>query len=117
MPPDRIFVLSILDLSDPDATVDTPPAPFATAINGRSWPYTERMNLAVGDTVHWRWINPTGDNHPMHLHGFYYRVDSRGNIVADTIYDPAQQRQVVTERLSEGTTMTMTWSPERPGNG
>jgi len=112
---ERIFVLSVLDLNDPDATVDTPPAPFATAINGRSWPYTERMNLAVGDTVHWRWINPSGDNHPMHLHGFYYRVDSRGNNVADTIYDPAQQRQVVTERLSEGTTMTMTWSPERPG--
>ena len=51
----------------------------------------------------------------MHLHGFYYRVDSRGTIVSDTIYGPAQQRQVVTERLSEGTTMTMTWSPERAG--
>ena len=73
------------------------------------------MNLAVGDTVHWRWINASGDNHPMHLHGFYYRVDSRGTIVSDTIYGPAQQRQVVTERLSEGTTMTMTWSPERAG--
>ena len=113
---DRIFVLSILDLSDPDATADTPLAPFASAINGRSWPYTERMNLTVGDTVRWRWINPTGDNHPMHLHGFYYRVDSRGNIAADTIYGPAQQRQVVTERLSEGTTMMMTWSPERAGH-
>jgi FtsP/CotA-like multicopper oxidase with cupredoxin domain len=115
VPPDRIFVLSLMDLTPPDATADTPFAPFAAAINGRSWPYTERMNLAVGDSVHWRWINPTGDNHPMHLHGFYYRVDSRGTTIADTTYAPGQQREVVTERLSEGTTMTMTWSPERAG--
>jgi FtsP/CotA-like multicopper oxidase with cupredoxin domain len=112
---DRIFVLGVMDLNPPGATADTPSAPFAAVINGRSWPSTERMNLAVGDTVHWRWINPSGDNHPMHLHGFYYRVDSRGTSLADTIYDPEQRRQVVTERLSEGTTMAMTWSPERAG--
>ncbi len=112
---DRIFVLGVFDLSDPDAPPDAPFAPFAPAINGRSWPYTERMNLTVGDTVHWRWINPTADNHPMHLHGFYYRVDSRGTSITDTLYGPGQQREVVTERLSEGTTMTMTWSPERAG--
>ena len=115
VPPDRVFVLSVFDLTEPDATPETPFAPFASAINGRSWPYTERMNLAVGDTVHWRWINPSADNHPMHLHGFYYRVDSRGTSVADTLYGPGQQRQVVTERLSEGTTMSMTWSPDRAG--
>lgn len=113
--PDRIFVITLLDLADPDAPAGTTPAPFAPAINGRSWPYTERMNLTVGDTVHWRWINPSGDNHPMHLHGFYYRVDSRGTLAADTLYGPGQQRQVVTERLDEGTTMAMTWSPERAG--
>jgi FtsP/CotA-like multicopper oxidase with cupredoxin domain len=115
IPADRIFVLGLLDLSDPNATAETPPAPFAPAINGRSWPYTERMDLTVGDTVRWRWINPTGDNHPMHLHGFFYRVDSRGTSVTDTIYGPDEQRSVVTERLSPGTTMAMTWSPERPG--
>ncbi len=115
VPLDRVFVLSIFDLSEPNATPETPFAPFASAINGRSWPYTERMNLTVGDTVHWRWINPSADNHPMHLHGFYYRVDSRGTSVADTLYGPGYQRQVVTERLSEGTTMSMTWSPDRAG--
>lgn len=115
VPPDRIFVLGLMDLNPPNATPETAVAAFAVAINGRSWPYTERMNLAVGDTVHWRWLNPSGDNHPMHLHGFYYRVDSRGTALADTIYAPGAQRQVVTERLSEGTTMTMTWSPERAG--
>lgn len=113
--PDRIFVIGLLDLSDPNGPAGPATQPLALAINGRSWPYTDRMNLAVGDTVHWRWINPSGDNHPMHLHGFYYRVDSRGTIVSDTVYAPGQQRQVVTERLSEGTTMSMTWSPERAG--
>ena len=112
---DRIFVISLMDLADPEAPAGAPFAPFAPAINGRSWPHTERLNLVVGDSVRWRWINASGDNHPMHLHGFYYRVDSRGTIVSDTIYGPAQQRQVVTERLSEGTTMMMTWSPERAG--
>ena len=115
IPTDRIFVLGLYDLNDPNAPPDTPPAPFATVINGQSWPYTERINLTVGDSVHWRWINPTNDNHPMHLHGFYYRVDSRGTGTADTIYARARQREVVTERLSEGTTMTMTWAPERAG--
>ena len=115
VPPDRVFVLGLYDLTDPKAPPDTPAAPFATAINGRSWPYTERINVTLGDTVRWRWINPTNDNHPMHLHGFYYRVDSRGTSIADTVYGPDQQRQVVTERMDEGTTMAMTWAPERPG--
>ncbi len=115
VPADRIFVLGLYDLTDPKAPPGTPAAPFATAINGQSWPYTERINITVGDTVRWRWINPTNDNHPMHLHGFYYRVDSRGTSVADTVYAPDQQRQVVTERMDEGTTMAMTWSPERAG--
>jgi FtsP/CotA-like multicopper oxidase with cupredoxin domain len=115
VPADRIFVLGLYDPTDPDAPADTPAAPFATAINGRSWPYTERISATVGDSVRWRWINATNDNHPMHLHGFYYRVDRRGTSMADSTYGPDRQREVVTERMDEGTTMTMTWSPERAG--
>ena len=56
------------------------------AINGLSWPHTERIALTQGDSVRWRVINLTEVDHPMHLHGFYFRVDSKGNGVTDSIY-------------------------------
>lgn len=110
--PDRVFVIS---LYGPDVEPGEPLPPFAVTFNGRSWPFTERLAVTVGKPVRWRFINASGDNHPIHLHGFYYRVDSRGDMLRDTLYTPADQRQVVTERLSEGTTMTTTWTAERPG--
>jgi FtsP/CotA-like multicopper oxidase with cupredoxin domain len=93
--------------------------PFFMAMNGKSFPHTEKFVHTVGDTVRWRVLNSnTGDggNHPMHLHGFYYQVDSRGVWGADTIYTPAQRRSVVTENVPPLGSMTMTWIPVRPGN-
>ncbi len=110
-PPDRILMLNIWG-----RTIDPKTYSNALTINGRSWPYTERMTATVGDTLRWRVINPTARNHPMHLHGFYYLVDSRGDIAADTAYSPEHRRLVVTEGLQPLTTMTMAWSPDRPGN-
>jgi FtsP/CotA-like multicopper oxidase with cupredoxin domain len=52
----------------------------------------------------------------MHLHGFYYRVDSRGTWSGDTIYSPADRRQVVTELLLPGETMATQWGPTVAGN-
>ena len=97
-------------------TIDPKTYSNALTINGRSWPYTERITATVGDTLRWRVINATARNHPMHLHGFYYRVDSRGDIAADTTYSPENRRLVVTEGLQPLTTLTMDWSPDRPGN-
>ena len=85
-------------------------------INGKGWPETERLDYQVGDTVRWRWLNPTSSSHPMHLHGFYYEVDSRGGWAADTVYAPADRRLVVTELMPPGGTMTARWTPVRPGN-
>ena len=110
-PPDRVLVLNIWG-----RTIDPQTYGNALTINGRSWPYTERMTATVGDTLRWRVINATARNHPMHLHGFYYRVDSRGDIAADTVYSPDDRRLVVTEGLQPFTTLTMDWSPNRPGN-
>jgi len=84
-------------------------------INGRPWPYTERLTYDVGDSVRWRIINANNDVHPLHMHGFYYRVDARGDFRRDTLYWPAQRRMDVTEPLWNGTTMDMVWSPDRPG--
>ena len=55
-------------------------------INGRSWPHTERLGYQVGDTVRMRLINAGAAVHPMHLHGFYFNVDSRGDERADTVF-------------------------------
>ena len=85
-------------------------------INGLSWPHTERLTYRVGQTVHWRVINATRVIHPMHLHGFYFRVDSVGDGEADTIYKDDEQRMAVTELLRPGHTFSLTWTPERAGN-
>jgi FtsP/CotA-like multicopper oxidase with cupredoxin domain len=88
----------------------------AIVINGRAWPYTERLTYRVGDSVHWRWINAAQGNHPMHLHGSYYTVDSIGDGERDTLLKSEQRRLVVTELMRAGTTMSLTWAPQQPGN-
>jgi FtsP/CotA-like multicopper oxidase with cupredoxin domain len=48
------------------------------------------------------------------LHGFYFKVDSRGNGIVDNVsVDPDPQ---VTELVEPGSTFTMTWHADRPGN-
>jgi FtsP/CotA-like multicopper oxidase with cupredoxin domain len=85
-------------------------------VNGLSWPNTERLSYTVGDTAHWRVINSTGDSHPMHLHGFYFRVEGKGDGTRDTTFAEARRPHVVTELLSPGQTMDVSWKPERAGN-
>ncbi len=112
---DRIFVINMMV-----DTIRVPKQPRHTSIlatmNGKSWPHSERITQDVGDTIIWRVINASIIPHPMHLHGFYYDVLSRGFADMDTIYDARSVRKVVTERLRGGTSMTMRWIPERAGN-
>src|SRR4029453_10977839 len=79
-------------------------------------PATERLTYMRGEPVHWRVINASTQLHPMHLHGFYFDVDSTGDGATDKTFGDGQKRRVVTELLSPGATMTMTWTPERAGN-
>jgi FtsP/CotA-like multicopper oxidase with cupredoxin domain len=85
-------------------------------INGLSWPHTERIDLVQGDSARWRVINLTESDHPMHLHGFYFRMEAKGDGVRDTLYAPAQRRLAVTETLRPLQTMELAWSPTRSGN-
>ncbi len=113
-PPDRVLVMNIFSEAV-DETVSPTGWVEGFAINGRSWPFTERMALSVGDEVRWRVVNASTRNHPMHLHGFFYSVLSRGTATADTIYSPDDRRLVVTESMRPRTTMSMEWTPTRPG--
>jgi len=98
-PPDRVLVMNIFSEAV-DETVSPTGWVEGLTINGRSWPFTERMALSVGDEVRWRVVNASTRNHPMHLHGFFYSVLSRGTATADTIYSPDDRRLVVTESIS-----------------
>ena len=113
---DRVFVLSLWEV--PVDTTGPKPSVGRTvlAINGKTWPHTERFAYAVGDTARWRWINPIIDSHPMHWHGFYVNVLSRGGEVADTIYKTVEQRTAVTELLSPSSTRAMQFTPTVPGH-
>lgn len=86
------------------------------ALNGRSWPYTERMTYAVNDSVRWRFLNGATVPHPMHLHGFYYRVTRRGNSTADDAIAAARQPLVVTDFVPPGHSMSLAFQPHEPGN-
>ncbi|HET8625120.1 MAG TPA: multicopper oxidase domain-containing protein [Gemmatimonadales bacterium] len=113
---DRVFVLlGAADTADPVLGFPIPER-TVRSINGRSWPHGERLRVSVGDTVRWRVLNAGNDVHPMHLHGFYFRVDALEgpNVAAQGQGLPG--RWVVTERMSAFSTMSVTWIPEREGN-
>jgi FtsP/CotA-like multicopper oxidase with cupredoxin domain len=110
-PPDRIFVVNLISIP-----IDSLRVRNALAINGRSWPFTERLSMAVGDTARWRIVNSSTRPHPMHLHGFYFRVDAQGDGRSSRDIPDPQRRLGVTELILPWGTRTLTWSPDRAGN-
>jgi manganese oxidase len=108
-PNDRVFVMNIWG-DKKDSLYRN-----AVAINGKSFPHTETIEATTGDTVHWRWVNATIRPHPMHLHGFYFKVLSRGRMRVDTLYTAQQQRTAVTEFMDAFTTMALSFVPDRDG--
>jgi FtsP/CotA-like multicopper oxidase with cupredoxin domain len=111
--PDRILIAGFWNNPTGAGTATA----FRYVINGRSWPGTERLTYQIGDVVRLRLINAGVAVHPMHLHGFYFNVDSRGNEREDDVFAPgASPHMVVTERMPSGATFALTWTPTRPGN-
>jgi FtsP/CotA-like multicopper oxidase with cupredoxin domain len=85
-------------------------------INGRSWPHTERLEHAQHDTVRWRIINGTGIGHPMHLHGFHFSIDARGDQWREIVNALEERPLAVTEHLNPSETMRISWVAKEPGN-
>jgi FtsP/CotA-like multicopper oxidase with cupredoxin domain len=124
-PRDRVLVIMATEDSAAAACSDTatrsvlaecPGRRFIYTINGGSWPNTERMHAVVGDSLHWRVINVSNQVHPVHLHGFYYRVDEYSGPLVAVYGRPAPGQMVVTQLMAPLSAMSMTWSPDRPGN-
>lgn len=112
-PEERIILITHwADQDDPDTFL--PSARFL--LNGRAWPHTERMEYQVGDTIRWRVINQSGAFHPMHLHGFYFRVDEWTAQTGGPAGPLAPGTMAVTWPLPVTAAMRMTWVAEEPGN-
>ena len=113
-PPDeRVFLITRWGGGDEPSTLAVT---FKFMINGLSWPFTERLDYQVGDTVRWRIINTSVITHPMHLHGFYFTVDARGDTDADTVHALGERQQAVTDLMPDFSALRLTWVPDRPGN-
>ncbi len=109
---DRVFVMNIWSQADTTALGGR----NVLAINGRTWPWTERIETVVGDTVQWRIVNASDRAHPMHMHGFYFRVGASGGLAADTAIASDRQPLIVTRQMRPFSTMSMTWAAPNPGN-
>jgi FtsP/CotA-like multicopper oxidase with cupredoxin domain len=111
IPGDRILVVSLW--RKPGAV---PGGVEIGAINGRSWPLTERLDYRVGDMARWRVVNLSVDQHAMHLHGMFFRVLATGDGLRHRSYPTEERPFVVTEHMAVGETSEIEWTPERAGN-
>ncbi|MFL5515719.1 MAG: multicopper oxidase domain-containing protein, partial [Gemmatimonadales bacterium] len=113
---DRIFVVGLWSHPFPDSLGVPVETEEHMVINGKAWPHTERLTYPRGSTVRWRVINPTIATHPMHLHGFFFHVDSRGDGQTQRVFRGDARPFEVTELLQPGQTAALSWVPEREGN-
>lgn len=61
-------------------------------------------------------VNATGLFHPLHLHGFYYRIESGGEYGHDTLVPPERQHLSNTDLIGPFSTVTFSFLPSTPGN-
>jgi manganese oxidase len=108
---DRVFVINVLLVPS-----DVVHSNFeVVSINGKSYPFTEPLEYTAGDTVRWRVINPGFSEHPMHLHGAFYKLLSLGDSESGTEFSGNDRQSVVTHVVQPASTMMMEWSPEHVG--
>ncbi|MDO8795528.1 MAG: multicopper oxidase domain-containing protein [Vicinamibacterales bacterium] len=103
VPADRVFVLERWN------------GPTRTAINGKSWPYTERLTYPAGTQVHWRVVNASDLSHPMHLHGSHFTVDAVGDGERYEAFPASARPLVFTQNAEVAETFEMTWVPREAG--
>jgi FtsP/CotA-like multicopper oxidase with cupredoxin domain len=113
---DRVFVIGLWQRFSDPSSPDQDALEEHIVINGKAWPHTERLAYTQGDSVRWRWINATVSGHPMHLHGFFFNVETKGDAQRERTYAAAERPLVVTQLMQPGETMRVSWLPERPGN-
>jgi len=113
-PPAQERVWVITEWGDPFPKTQT----FESALtfNGKAWPYNERLTFTQGDSVHFRIINAAAVEHPLHLHGFYFRVARYGSARADTVVPPGLQPLQNMRIVPIGGSISLSFLPTTPGN-
>ena len=113
---ERLFVITVIDIYKSDTVRNRKGEEiWETAVNGLSWPHTERFEYSVGTKVRWRWLNGSDRFHPMHLHGFHFRVLGTGAANRYTQLPEGEQPSVVTQLIHAGQSFAMEWTPTRAG--
>ena len=80
-------------------------------INGKAFPDTETLNVKVGEKVRLRFIGSGQMIHPMHLHGFPFKiVATDGNDVPESA-----QWTKDTVSVAPGERYDIEFTPDRPG--
>ena len=113
---DRVMVLSSYQDGPPVGPCATNPPDAVYVINGASWPHTTRLAYAAGDTVRWRVLNLTCEQHALHLHGFHFTVLASGDGITDHAFSEDEERTEVTEAVMPGRTFSLAWTPSRAGH-
>jgi FtsP/CotA-like multicopper oxidase with cupredoxin domain len=88
----------------------------ALTFNGKAWPYNEQLTFTQGDSVHFRIVNAAAVEHPLHLHGFYFRVTRHGGARADTVVAPSVQPLQNMRIIPIGGSLSLAFLPTTPGN-
>ena len=88
----------------------------ALTFNGKAWPYNERLTFTQNDSVHFRVINAAAIEHPLHLHGFYFRVARHGGTHADTVVAASMQPLQNMRIIPIGGSLSLSFLPSTPGN-
>ena len=89
------------------------------AINGiaaKGHVHDPLLTFARGRSYVLELVNDTAWHHPMHLHGFYFRVLRIGDGRRDEAVAHGGGQLVVTQLVRSGGTMTLEWAVEREGN-
>jgi len=88
----------------------------ALAFNGKEWPYNEQLTFTQNDSIHFRIINAAAVEHPLHLHGFYFRVSRSGGARADTVVPSSRQPLQNMRVVPIGGSISLSFLPTTPGN-
>lgn len=78
-------------------------------INGKSFPATESIDVAEGELVRLRFINPSQTIHPMHLHGMDMAVIAKDG---EALSEP---QRINTLDIAQGETYDVVFRADKPG--
>jgi FtsP/CotA-like multicopper oxidase with cupredoxin domain len=84
--------------------------PYRWSINGQFYPKADPIELNRGEWVRMVLHNPTGMDHPFHLHGHYFYV--LGKPGAPNLTDPVQKDTV---NVPAGGDLAILWQATNPG--